>query len=382
MDLNKKNVKTILLIITFAVVVSSVVQHLGVFYGAIQSIWRVLSTVVAGLGIAFVLNVPLRSLENGLLRPWRNGNNPAARKAVRPVAMLLTLLIIFGIVALLLGVVIPQLSQTIGELADKLPKYFAVAMTWIEGVLESLNFDAEGLNKLTVDWQAAITKLVDLLKDGAGGIIGTAGTLGYNVVNGAISFVFSLIIAIYVLAKKESVGAFTRRVFCDFVPERINREVFRIASMTNEVFGNFISGQLIDSTILGILCYIGMRIFRFEYPEVIAVTIAVTSLVPMVGSFIGEVVGMFLLLFVSPLKALLFLLFILCLQQIDNTFIYPRIVGKSVGLPGVVVLCAVIVGGKVFGVLGTLLSVPACAVLYSLLLEIMTGVERKKTTAH
>lgn len=382
MDLNKKNVKTILLIITFAVVVSSVVQHLGVFYGAIQSIWRVLSTVVAGLGIAFVLNVPLRSLENGLLRPWRNGNNPAARKAVRPVAMLLTLLIIFGIVALLLGVVIPQLSQTIGELADKLPKYFALAMTWIEGVLESLNFDAEGLNKLTVDWQAAITKLVDLLKDGAGGIIGTAGTLGYNVVNGAISFVFSLIIAIYVLAKKESVGAFTRRVFCDFVPERINREVFRIASMTNEVFGNFISGQLIDSTILGILCYIGMRIFRFEYPEVIAVTIAVTSLVPMVGSFIGEVVGMFLLLFVSPLKALLFLLFILCLQQIDNTFIYPRIVGKSVGLPGVVVLCAVIVGGKVFGVLGTLLSVPACAVLYSLLLEIMTGVERKKTTAH
>ncbi len=379
MELNKKNVKTILLIITFAVVVSSVVQHLGVFYGAIKSIWKVLSTVVAGLGIAFVLNVPLRALENGLLRPWRDGCNASARKAVRPVSLLLTLLIIFGILALLLGVVIPQLSQTIAELADKLPKYFTIAMAWIEDLLKTLNFDAEGLNQLSVDWQATIDKLVDLLKDGAGGIIGTASTVGFNVVNGAINAVFSLIIAIYILAKKESVGAFTRRVLCDFVPEHINREIFRIASMTNEVFGNFISGQLLDSTILGILCYIGMRIFRFDYPEVIAVTIAVTSLVPMVGSFIGEVVGMFLLLFVSPLKALLFLVFILCLQQIDNTFIYPRIVGKSVGLPGVVVLCAVIVGGKIFGVLGTLLSVPACAVLYSLLLEIMTSVEQRKT---
>lgn len=381
MDLNKKNVKTILLIITFAVVVSSVVQHLGVFYGALKSIWNVLSTVVAGLGIAFVLNVPLRGLENGLLRKWKNGNDAGARKAVRPVAMIITLLIVFGIVALLLGVVIPQLSKTISELADKLPKYFAVAMTWIEGVMETLNFDSAGLSQLTVDWQAALTKLVDLLKDGAGGIIGTAGTLGYSVVNGAISFVFSLIIAIYVLAKKESVGAFTRRLLSAFMPERITREILRIANMTNEVFGNFLSGQLIDSTILGVLCYIGMRIFRFNYPEVIAVTIGVTSLVPMVGSFIGEIIGMFLLLFVSPLKAVLFLLFILCLQQVDNTFIYPRIVGKSVGLPGVVVLCAVIVGGKIFGVLGTLLSVPACAVLYSLLLEMMSAAERKKAAA-
>ncbi|MEG1790595.1 MAG: AI-2E family transporter [Oscillospiraceae bacterium] len=376
MELNKKNVRTILLIITFAVVIFALVQNLGGVYTAIKSVWGVLDVVIAGLGVAFVLNVPLRAFETHVFRSWKEGDNPKLRKLVRPLSLIGSACVAFGIVALLLVVVIPQLSKTISELAVKLPEYITIAIAWVEKTLESFSLSTGALDKLTVNWEGTIDKLVDFLKDGAGGILGTAGSVGASVVGGAMNLVFSIIIAVYVLAKKERIGGFTKRALAGFLPQKVSRQILRVASMADEIFGSFISGQLTDSTILGILCYIGMRIFRFPYPEVIAVVIGVTSLVPMVGSFIGEVIGVFLILFVKPLQALLFILFILCLQQIDNTFIYPKIVGKSVGLPGLLVLCAVVIGGNVFGVLGSLLSVPVCALLYALLREMMETREK------
>ncbi|NCC69373.1 MAG: AI-2E family transporter, partial [Clostridia bacterium] len=342
-----------------------------------------LGTVIGGLFIAFVLNVLLRAFENGVFRRMKQGNSPVRRKLVRPVSLICSLLIAFGIVALLLVVVIPQLSKTISELADKLPGYIAATLDWLAETLALFGFSIGSLTELSIDWTGIFEKIANFLgSDGAGDHIGTATGVGATVVGAAIDMIFSTIIAVYILAKKEKIGAFTKRCINSFFPEKVSRQILRIAALSDETFSNFISGQLMDSLILGLLCYIGMRIFKFPYPEVIAVVIGVTSLVPMIGSFIGEVVGAFLILFVNPPQALLFLVFILCLQQIEGSFIYPKIVGKSVGLPGVIVLCAVITGGKVAGVLGALMSVPVCAVLFTLLRETLDSREREGTVPH
>ncbi len=376
MEFNRRNVRTLLLLITFAVVVYTLVQNLGEVFGALRSIWSILGTVIGGLFIAFILNVLLRAFENGIFRHMKQGNSPSRRKLVRPVSLICSLIIAFGIVALLLVVVIPQLSKTISELAEKLPAYIASTMVWLEEFLGGFGLSVGSLADISIDWTGTFDKVAEFFgSDGARDIIGTATGVGATVVGAAVDVVFSIVIAVYVLAKKEKIGSFTKRCINGFLPERLSRQVLRIASLSDETFSSFISGQFLDSCILALLCYIGMRIFRFPYPEVIAVVVGVTSLVPMVGSVIGEVVGAFLILFVNPPKALLFLIFILCLQQLEGSFIYPRIVGKSVGLPGVVVLCAVITGSKISGVFGAMLSVPVCAVLYTLLREALDAIE-------
>lgn len=367
LELNRKNIRAIMLIISLTVLLLVGVMHLSSVWAAILHVIDVFGVVLGGLGLAFVLNVPLKLFEERLLYGLCESPRPAVRKLRRPLALLLSLVTALGLVALTLGIVIPQLTRTISEIAVKLQDYLVIAMDWVERTLEKFNLSTGSLTDINVNWDEAFKQLAAYLRDGAGGIIGTATNVGTSVVSSIINFAFALIIAVYVLAQKERIGAFTERCMRAFLPEKVNNKLRRFCSLASETFSNFISGQLTDSLILGVLCYFGMLIFRFPYPGVIAIVIGVTSLVPMVGAFIGEAIGAFLIFFISPLKALLFIVFILCLQQVEGSFIYPRIVGKRVGMPGVVVLCAVIVGGNISGVFGSLLGVPVAALLYSML---------------
>ena len=181
--------------------------------------------------------------------------------------------------------------------------------------------------------------------------------------------VFSVIIAVYVLAQKERIGRFAHRCVEAFLPRRLSGNVSRICTMAADTFSSFIGGQLMDSCILGLLCFVGMMIFRFPYAYVISVVIGVTSLVPLVGAFVGIVIGALLILTIDPIKALLFIVFVLVLQQIEGNLIYPKVVGKAVGLPGVIVLSAVLVGGNIAGILGSICAVPVSAILYTMLRE-------------
>lgn len=369
MKLDKKTVRTILLIITFAVALFTAAQNLGALYLAVRSVWNVFSVVITGLAIAFVLNVPLKLFEERAFYGLSEDRRPLVRRLRRPLSIICALLITLGVIVILFLVLLPRLMETLVVVADSLPGYVERLIGWIEAQLARFNLQSGDLFNIEIDWAGAIDSFLDGIIDRFDDIIGTATNVGTSVVGALVNSLFSLIIAIYVLAEKERVCAFARRVITNFLPQRASGSLVRIANMASETFANFIAGQLMDSLILGVLCYIGMRIFQFPYPEVISVVIGVTSLVPLVGSFIGELIGAFLILITSPLKALLFLVFILCLQQLEGSFIYPRVVGKSVGLPGVAVFSAVLVGGNIAGVTGALLGVPICAMLYSLLLE-------------
>ena len=383
MKLDRKNVRTILLIIAFAVLLYTAAQNLASVYGAVRTVWRVFGVVITGLAMAFVLNVPLKLFENRVFYGMSEDRRPLVRKLRRPVSLVFALVVSLGLIGILIAVVLPQLTATVAEVAARLPEYISSAVNWLNDFLAGFGIEIESLKNFTVDWEKVFSELTTYLKEGSANVDGssvvdTVTGVGTSVVSTVMNTFLGLVVAVYILAQKERIGRFTRRCIDAFLPQKAASGLARIASMASETFSNFVAGQLADSCILGILCYICMRIFRFPYPEVISVVIGVTSLVPMVGSFIGEVIGALLILIVSPLKALLFVVMVLAIQQVDVAFIYPRIVGRSVGLPGVAVFCAVIVGGKVAGVIRAMKGVPVCALIYALLREDVAAPRRRR----
>lgn len=389
MKLDRKNVRIILLIITFAVVLYTAAQNLAAIYGAVATVWNVFGVVITGLAMAFVLNVPLKLFENRVFYGMSEDRRPYVRKMRRPVSLVCALVVTLGVIVILIAVILPQLTATVAEVASQLPNYINSVVQWLKDFLAGFGITVDALEDFSVDWEQVFSDLTTYLKEGSANVSESAASAGSSVVStvtdvggSVISTVMNtflgLIVAVYVLAQKERIGRFMKRCIDAFLPHRASSAISRIASMASETFSNFVAGQFTDSCILGVLCYICMRIFRFPYPEVISVVIGVTSLVPMVGSFIGEVIGALLILIVSPIKALLFIVMVLAIQQVDGAFIYPRIVGKSVGLPGVAVFCAVIVGGNVAGVLGSLLGVPVCALLYALLREAVDARQNRR----
>ena len=392
MKLDRKNVRIILLIITFAVVLYTAAQNLAAIYGAVATVWNVFGVVITGLAMAFVLNVPLKLFENRVFYGMSEDRRPYVRKMRRPVSLVCALVVTLGVIVILIAVIMPQLTATVAEVASQLPDYIISVVQWLRDFLSGFGITVDALEDFSVDWEQVFSDLTTYLKEGSANVSESAASAGSSVVStvtdvggSVISTVMNtflgLIVAVYVLAQKERIGHFMKRCIDAFLPHRASSAISRIASMASETFSNFVAGQFTDSCILGVLCYICMRIFRFPYPEVISVVIGVTSLVPMVGSFIGEVIGALLILIVSPIKALLFIVMVLAIQQVDGAFIYPRIVGKSVGLPGVAVFCAVIVGGNVAGVLGSLLGVPVCALLYALLREAVDARQNRRESS-
>lgn len=392
MKLDRKNVRIILLIITFAVVLYTAAQNLAAIYGAVATVWNVFGVVITGLAMAFVLNVPLKLFENRVFYGMSEDRRPYVRKMRRPVSLVCALVVTLGVIVILIAVIMPQLTATVAEVASQLPDYINSVVQWLRDFLSGFGITVDALEDFSVDWEQVFSDLTTYLKEGSANVSESAASAGSSVVStvtdvggSVISTVMNtflgLIVAVYVLAQKERIGHFMKRCIDAFLPHRASSAISRIASMASETFSNFVAGQFTDSCILGVLCYVCMRIFRFPYPEVISVVIGVTSLVPMVGSFIGEVIGALLILIVSPIKALLFIVMVLAIQQVDGAFIYPRIVGRSVGLPGVAVFCAVIVGGNVAGVLGSLLGVPVCALLYALLREAVDARQKRRESA-
>lgn len=392
MKLDRKNVRIILLIITFAVVLYTAAQNLAAIYGAVATVWNVFGVVITGLAMAFVLNVPLKLFENRAFYGMSEDRRPYVRKMRRPVSLVCALVVTLGVIVILIAVILPQLTATVAEVASQLPNYINSVVQWLRDFLSGFGITVDALEDFSVDWEQVFSDLTTYLKEGSANVSESAASAGSSVVStvtdvggSVISTVMNtflgLIVAVYVLAQKERIGHFMKRCIDAFLPHRASSAISRIASMASETFSNFVAGQFTDSCILGVLCYVCMRIFRFPYPEVISVVIGVTSLVPMVGSFVGEVIGALLILIVSPIKALLFIVMVLAIQQVDGAFIYPRIVGKSVGLPGVAVFCAVIVGGNVAGVLGSLLGVPVCALLYALLREAVDARQKRRESA-
>ena len=371
MELNSKNIRKILLIIFLGVLIFTAFQNFDTTLSVISNIFNVFSPIIVALAIAFVLNVLLNVLEKKVFKFWDKAKKPALLKLKRPVCLALTYIIALGFVAVLILVIIPDIIETITYLAEMMPSFVVDVKAWIEGILERFSIEQANLPNIEINWTSVAATITGWISGYSGRIVNSAVNITTSVVSAVYNIVFSLVISVYILADKERIGNFTKRILNAFLKPKTTGFIYHAAEKTNESFSRFIGGQLTEALILGVLCFIGMTIFRFPNALIISVLLAVTALIPVVGAVAGASIGFLLIVITNPIKAVFFVLFIVVLQQLEGNLIYPKVVGKAVGLPSVLVVSAVLVGGNIGGVLGALLSVPTVAVLYTLLREVI-----------
>ena len=377
MELNSKNIKKLLLIILGAAIIFASLQNLGAVWGFIGKVLSIFAPIIAALCIAFVLNVLLNFFEKRVFFFFTKSKFKFVKKLKRPVSLIFTYLLSFGIISLLILVIIPDLIETLTYLFEKMPSFVNAAMNWIEGTLANFHIKID-LPEPKINWNAAANTLKDWFSNSHVKIFGDALNITTSVFSGVFDTLFSIVISVYVLAQKERIANFMKRMINAFTNTKISSLIYHIADQTQEIFARFIGGQCLEALILGTLCFIGMTIFSMPNALIISVIITVTALVPIVGATIGVIIGFLLIVITNPLKALFFVIFVLILQQIEGNLIYPKVVGKAVGLPGILVVSAVLIGGNIGGVLGALVAVPSVAVIFVLLKELIDYLNRKK----
>lgn len=361
MELNKRSVKRILLIITFTVLLIWGVYNHKQLGEILLGIYSLISPFVIGLCIAYLVNVLLRPVENLWMKLLNKRKGKWPEKLKRPLCLLLTILLVIGIILAIVLIIMPELRDSVASLIDMIPSYAEEVQRW--WVSLSTFLDKYSIDLPEFDFKP--DKLIDILKDGGTVLFNTTASVAGSIVTAVMNFVIAFAFSIYVLAQKETLKRQSMKVLNAVMnPEKLDK-LLNLLRLANKTFTNFITGQLTEAVIIGALCFIGMTIFRMPYAPAISVLVGFTALIPVFGAFIGTAVGAFLILLVKPIQAVWFVIFIIVLQQFEGNLIYPKVVGKSVGLPGIWVLVAVTVGGNAMGVMGMLISVPLCSVLYA-----------------
>lgn len=332
-------------------------------------ILKLIGTVSAAafpLVIGGIIAYPVNILMSWFERHWFPITRKKALIAMRrPVSLIAAIVSMAGIISLVIGLVLPQLTDCVMLLVNEVPKAMEKAVAYIE----TLHILPEDIFKLLdgIDWKSQIGKIVNLLSSGVGSVMDTVFKTVLSVFSGIVTAVLAIIFAIYLLCSKDKLLSQFDRLLKRYLKPLWHKRITYTLGILNDSFHSFIVGQCIEAVLLGALCTIGMSILRIPYATMIGALIAFTALIPVAGAYIGAGVGAFMIMTVDPMKALIFLIFLLILQQFEGNIIYPKVVGSSIGLPGIWVLAAVTVGGGIFGVAGMLIGVPLAAALYRII---------------
>lgn len=369
--------KEIMMLIVFTAVICLGVLNFSTLLGLAMSFVGMLKPFIIGAAIAFVLNLPMKYIEEH----WLERLPKKLQNSKRTIGIVLSLLFFVAVIAFVVITVIPQVGRTLNQLTQKIPVFINNVIVQAE-VLLADNPDALAfLNSLelqSMNWNGIITKAADFLKNGVGSLVSStvtvAGSVFGSIVNGIISFIFS----IYVLSQKEILKSQAERMIRAYFKEKTQAKILYVSQLMYRNFSKFLTGQCVEAVILGALFVVAMTIFRMPYAFMIGVLIAFTALIPLVGAFIGCFVGAFFILVDTPVKALWFLIMFLVIQQLEGNLIYPKVVGNSVGLPSLWVLVAVTLGSSMFGVVGMLLFIPLFSTAYTLIREDVNKRNRTK----
>ena len=365
-ELNKKTVRNIFVVVAAGIVLYWILhetERVKSVYAVVKSIF---SPFVFGAGIAFILNVPMRAFESIL----KNVKNEKWRRVIAVLLTFVAVLLVLTVVCLLL---IPQLVDTVQSLVPSLIEFVGKVEDFFFDFLNEnphlMQWVVNNTDLENIDWASLLQQAISVFGTSISSIVSGAFSAIGSVFSGAVTLVIALVFAIYGLFQKETLARQGRKLLYAFIPEKVSDQIVRILRLANSTFSNFLSGQCIEVCILGALFAIAMAIFRMPYIPLISVLIAVTAFVPIVGAFVGCIIGAFLIFVNDPLQAVVFVAMFLVIQQIENNLIYPRVVGTSVGLNGMWVLVAVSVGGELFGIVGMILMIPLASVLYTLVQE-------------
>ena len=318
--------------------------------------------LIIGLIIAYPINILMSFYERNLLKKSKKPNAPKVRQIL---GFLLSILTVTAILALVICLVVPQLTECVKLLIAKLPRLFSLTVEKIN----SWDFTPEKLSSYlsTIDWQSKVSELIDKASSGIGNVITVIIATLTSVVSGIATVILAIIFAIYLLLSKDKLIAQAKLLSKRYLPQKFLDKADYVLSIANDSFKKFIVAQCTEAIILGVLVTVGMLIFRFPYAPMIGAVSAVCAFVPVVGAFVAGGIGFVLILTESPTKALFFILFIVIVQQIEGNLIYPKVMGNSIGLPGFWVLVAITIGGGMFGVMGIILSVPIASTIYRII---------------
>ncbi len=368
--MKKKSFKSYLKVAAFIFII-----YLGIHYwpsisSGIKTVFSSATPIIIGLVLAYMINILMSFYERHY---FPKSVKKAVIKSRRPVCLAGSIITLLGIIVLVMWLVATQLADCIQLLITKIPG----AVEFIISKLNKFDFIPENIVSaiMSIDWKSKIDSIFTTVSSGLGDVMNIAVTAVTSTVSVVSSVIIGLIFALYVLIDKNNLSDRFTRLTKAYIPTKIYEKSAHILRLTNDCFHRFIVGQCTEAVILGVLCLIGMLILRIPYAAMISALMAFTALIPIVGAFIGAGVGAFLILTESPAKALVFLIFIVVLQQIEGNLIYPKVVGSSMGLPGIWVLAAVTIGGGVMGIGGMIIGVPLTAVIYKLIKE---GLEKKE----
>ncbi|MCU6746937.1 MULTISPECIES: AI-2E family transporter [Lachnospiraceae] len=367
MKLDKETIKKLRGLIVFTIVIlillwkyEAVLEWIGYLFGIVFPFFL-------GGAIAFILNVPMSFLEEKIFRNKRWKENKHVKRMARPVSMVLTILLVFGIIVLVMFVVVPELGKTFLSLGTSISEFVPRAQKWLEELFVDNKEVLAWLEELNMDWDKIINSIVGFFRSSAGNVVNSTVSAATGIINGVATFVIAFVFACYILLQKEKLSIQIRKVMFAYLPQSRVEWMLDICSLTYRTFSSFLTGQCLEALILGVMFFVVMTIIQMPYALLVGVLIAFTALIPIFGAFIGCFIGTFLILMVDPLQALIFVIMFLVLQQIEGNLIYPKVVGSSVGLPSIWVLAAVSIGGSLLGVVGMLIFIPLVSVVYSLL---------------
>ncbi|WP_303195249.1 AI-2E family transporter [Thomasclavelia spiroformis] len=364
MNENKLNYRKILEIVILGIICYWGLNHYEMIFKSISKLISVIMPFILGFIIAFILNVLMIRVEKVLNKFFTTNKFQIIKRIA---SIILSILILLGVLLLVVKLVIPEISNAIKLIAASLPEVFETLEKWSKGD-SGISLQLKSFFD-TVDAQSLTSEFSEFAKIGFTGVLGSTVDILSMFVNGIFNIIVGFVFAIYILMSKETLKRQTRKLLSTCLPPKITNKIIEIATISRTTFTNFIIGQTIEAIILGSLCALGMKIFGFPYAPMVGTLVGITAFIPIIGAFIGGGIGAFMIMTVDPMQALLFIIYLVILQQIEGDLIYPRVVGSSVGLPSIWVLFAVTVGGGLWGIVGVLFSVPTLSVIYLLLKE-------------
>lgn len=358
----KNKVKESLIVGTYIVVLAFLLLNVKGVTMVLGNIIVIIKPIIIALAMAFVLNILMRIFENKVFFFLDKQKSKFLRNLKRPLSILATFLFVIGMIVGITLFVIPQFIESLSTLIDAVPGYLNSFEAMLDKHLSSIELMKVIQDSVIDAWKEVLQVAGQLIGKSVTGIL----SVTVNITNMIFNFVVALVLAIYLLANKEKLILQSKKLLFAFLKRDVVEKILEVGRLTNVTFSSFIGGQCTEAIILGILCFIGMNIFKMPYALLISVLISVTSLIPVFGAFIGTIPAVFIILIINPIKAIWFVIFIIVLQQLEGNIIYPKVVGSSVGLSAIWVMVAITVGGSAFGLIGMLIGVPTVSVIYQL----------------
>ena len=370
MELNKETVRKIKEIIVFTAILIVCLWKYEMVFDVFRYILNILLPFIIGGAIAFVLNVPMNFFQRKLFPKEKIEKNKTLAKLEKPISLICSLLCVIGVIGLVMFVVIPQLKATFVNLGQSIQEFIPRIQEWAKIWFSDNPEIMTTVNNLEFDWNI-MNMGFDFFKSGAGNVLDSTIGAVKSIVAFFTTFFIAFVFSIYILLQKEKLNVQTRKVLFAFVRKGRAEAILEVCSLTYSTFSSFLTGQCLEAIILGSMFVVVMSIVNLPYALLVGILIAFTALIPIFGAFIGCGVGTLLIFMVDPMKALIFIVLFLVLQQIEGNFIYPHVVGNSVGLPSMWVLAAVSIGASVMGIVGMLIFIPLVSVIYALFREVV-----------